>query len=438
MTPTCANPRAAPPPKAKPTFRGLLVATGGVLIAVEVELELELELELEVVVAVRVAQPLKKKIAHSPKQIRTIRICVNIRPSLIFKVLINMFQKAPLFAALAFAAVAGVGTATAQEQVLNLYSARHYSTDEALYNNFTKATGIKINRVDSDDAGILARLKAEGTASPADVIMLVDVARLWRGDIDGLFMPIKSALLEKAIPAPLRAKPTPEGTTWFGFSTRARVMVYDKARVKKTDIDTYEELGDAKNKGLLCTRSGSHPYNLSLFGAVAEHIGAAKTEVWLKGMVDNMARPPKGGDTDQIRAVAAGECGIAVTNTYYLARLMRSDKPEDKAVVDKVAVVFPNQNSWGTHMNISGAALAKNAKNTANAIKFMEYLASPAAQNYFADGNNEYPTAAGVKLNNPTLTAMSGGSYKQEALPAATVGANQVKIQQMLDRVGYK
>jgi iron(III) transport system substrate-binding protein len=339
---------------------------------------------------------------------------------------------------LSVVAAAAASSSLAQDATLNLYSARHYNTDEALYSEFTKTTGIKINRVDADDAGILARLKAEGTASPADIIMLVDVARLWKGDADGLFMPIKSAMLEKAIAPTLRAKASADGTTWFGFSTRARVMVYDKARVKLADIDTYEELGDAKNKGLVCTRSGSHPYNLSLFGAVSEQIGDAKTETWLKGVVDNMARAPKGGDTDQIRAVASGECGIAVTNTYYVARLMRSDKPEDKAVMEKIGVVFPNQSSWGTHMNVSGAAVAKNAKNTANAIRFMEYLASPAAQDYFANGNNEYPTVAGVKLNNTALSTLSGGSFKQETLPVASIGASQVKIQQMLDRVGYK
>ena len=351
-----------------------------------------------------------------------------------------MFKKSPLLAALAVAMglLAAGQQAQAQDQVLNLYSARHYQTDEALYADFTKATGIKINRVDADDAGILARLKAEGAASPADVIMLVDVARLWKGDAEGLFMPIKSPALEKAIPAPLRAKATPDGTTWFSFSTRARVTVFDKTKVKKADVDTYEDLGDAKNKGLLCTRSGSHPYNLSLFGAVAEHVGDVKTEAWLKGMVANMARAPKGGDTDQIRAVAAGECGIAITNTYYVARLMRSDKPEDKAVMEKISVVFPNQESWGTHMNVSGAAVAKNAKNTANAVKFMEYLASPTAQDYFANGNNEYPTVLGVKLTNKALADMSGGTFKQEALPVAAIGASQVKIQQMLDRVGYK
>ena len=190
----------------------------------------------------------------------------------------------------------------AQTSVLNIYSARHYPGDDLLYSGFTKATGIKINRVDADDAGILQRLKAEGTASPADVILLVDAARLWRAEVDGLFAPVKSKLLEDAIPAQLRGKTSAEGTPWFGFSTRARVVVYDKARVKRDDVDTYEELGDAKNKGLVCTRSGSHPYNLSLFGAVTEHIGAQAAEAWLKGMVANMARSPKGGDTDQIKA----------------------------------------------------------------------------------------------------------------------------------------
>ena len=353
-------------------------------------------------------------------------------------------KKGPLFTRMAIAgaalwSVAGVvGLAQAQEQVVNLYSARHYQTDEALYSDFTKNTGIKINRVDADDAGILARLKAEGAASPADVILLVDAARLWKGDVDGLFKPIKSPALEAAIPANLRAKESAEGTTWFGFSTRARVVVYDKLKVRKADVDSYEELADPKNKGLLCTRSGSHPYNLSLFGAVTEHLGEAKAEQWLKGLVANMARSPKGGDSDQIKAVASGECGIALTNTYYLARIMRSTAPEDKAVADRVGVVFPNQESWGTHVNVAGAAVAKNAKNPANAIKFMEYLASPQAQNYFANGNNEWPAVASVKVSNPALQAMTGGSFKAETIPVSVIGNNQMKVQQMLDRVGYK
>jgi len=350
-----------------------------------------------------------------------------------------MIKRAPIFTGLALAAAALLsGAVSAQEQVVNLYSARHYQTDEALYSNFTKATGIKVNRVDADDAGILARLKAEGAASPADVILLVDAARLWKGDVEGLFRPIKSPRLEAAIPVNLRAKASPEGTTWFGFSTRARVVVYDKLKVKKTDVDTYEELADPKNKGLLCTRSGAHPYNLSLFSAVTEHLGEAKAEQWLKGLVANMARDPKGGDTDQIKAVASGECGIALTNTYYLARIMRSTTPEDKLVAERIGVVFPNQETWGTHVNIAGAAVAKNAKNAANAIKFMEYLASPEAQNYFANGNNEWPAVPSVKVSNPALQAMTGGSFKSETIPVSVIGYNQIKVQQMLDRVGYK
>ena len=341
-------------------------------------------------------------------------------------------------ATFAFFSITGMTNAQAQEQVVNLYSARHYQTDEALYSDFTKTTGIKVNRVDADDAGILARLKAEGSASPADVILLVDAARLWRGDIDGLFKPIKSKALEAAIPAKLRARSSAEGTTWFGFSTRARVVVYDKTKVKKADVDTYEELADPKNKGLLCTRSGSHPYNLSLFSAMTEHLGPVKAEQWMKGLVANMARAPQGGDTDQIKGVASGECGVALTNTYYLARIMRSSAPEDKAIADKIGVVFPNQESWGTHVNIAGAAVAKNAKNTANAIKFMEYMASPAAQNYFANGNNEWPAVASVKVDNPALKAMTGDGFKADNVPVSVIGSNQIKVQQLLDRVGYK
>lgn len=329
------------------------------------------------------------------------------------------------------------GLAAAQE--VNIYSARHYPTDEALYSDFTKATGIKINRVDADDAGILARLKAEGSASPADVILLVDASRLWRAQVNEQFLPIRSAVLEKAIPENLRAQPDASGATaWFGLSTRARVVVYDKLKFKKSDVASYENLADAKFKGQLCVRSGSHPYNLSLFGAMTEHLGPQKTEVWLKSLVDNMARSPKGGDTDQIKAVAAGECGVAISNSYYLARLMRSGNPADRAVAEKVGVVFPNQNSWGTHLNIAGGAVAKHSKNVDNAIKFLEYLASPSAQNHFANGNNEWPAAKGVSFDNQALKAMTGGSFKSELIPISAVGMNQIKVQQMLDRVGFK
>jgi iron(III) transport system substrate-binding protein len=323
--------------------------------------------------------------------------------------------------------------ATAQE--LNLYSARHYQTDEALYSEFTRATGIRINRVDADDAGILARLRSEGSSSPADVVLLVDAARLWRAEVDGLFQPVRSAKLNSRIPAQLRGKDSSDGTSWFGLSTRARVVVYNKNTVQAGDVDTYEKLADPGNKGKLCTRSGSHPYNLSLFGAVLEHLGPAQTEAWLAGLVSNMARAPKGGDTDQILAVATGECQVALANTYYLARLLRSDKPGDRAAVAAIGIVFPNQAAWGTHVNVAGAALAKFAPHREAALKFIEYLASDTAQLYFADGNNEWP-AVNIKTANPVLATF--GAFKADATPVSLIGMNQVKVQQMLDRVGYK
>lgn len=349
----------------------------------------------------------------------------------------NLRKKAPLILAFIGAAIAHL-PAQAQERVLNIYSARHYQTDEAMYDKFTETTGIKINRVDADDVGILARLRAEGSSSPADVILLVDAARLALADSQGLFQPIQSAKLDAAIPANLRATPTKDGVTWTGFSTRARLIVYDPLRVKAADVATYAQLADPKLKGLLCTRSGSHPYNLSLFTTVVEHMGEAKGEAWLQGLVNNMARSPKGADTDQIKAVASGECGVVLTNSYYMARLVKSSKPEDRAVVEKVRVVFPNQATTGTHVNIAGAAVARYAKHRDNAITFMEYLASPYAQQYFANGNNEFAAAKGVKIENAALTAMGGDHFKAETVPLDVVAKNLTKVQQMLDRVGYK
>lgn len=339
-------------------------------------------------------------------------------------------------------AMAAVGFATSlpalsqSSGVLNLYSARHYQTDEALYADFTKQTGIKINRIEADDNALYERLRSEGKNSSADVILMVDAARLWRAEIDGLFQPVKSKVLETRIPKNLRSNDVGQGSQWFGFSTRARVIVYNKATVKASDVDTYEKLADPVNKGKVCTRSGSHPYMLSLIGAIYERSGEAATEAWAKGMVANMARAPKGGDTDQIKGVASGECGVALTNSYYLARLMRSDKPADQQVVSKIGLIWPNQASSGAHMNVAGGAVAKNAPNKAAAIKFLEYLASDSAQQYFADGNNEWPAVKSVKTNNPALNKW--GSFKEENISIAAIGKNQIYAQKILDRVSYK
>lgn len=318
------------------------------------------------------------------------------------------------------------------EKVLNLYSARHYQTDEALYDGFTKKTGIKINRIELGDEQLLQRLRTEGSASPADVILLVDAARLWRAQIDGQFKPIQSKLLDEKIPANLRAN---DGS-WYGLSQRARVIVYNKATVKPEDVATYELLADPRNKGKVCTRSGSHPYMLSLIGSLIERNGEKATETWAKGMVDNMARPPRGGDTDQIKAVASGECGVALTNTYYLVRLMRSEDPKDKEVVSKIAMVWPDQNGAGVHMNVSGGAVAKNAPHAGNAQLFLEYLVSPEAQAYFANGNNEWPVVKGAEVSNPTLAGL--GKFKAENVSISSIGKNQIAAQRILDRVGFR
>jgi iron(III) transport system substrate-binding protein len=315
--------------------------------------------------------------------------------------------------------------------VLNLYSARHYQTDEALYNNFTKLTGIKINRIELGDEQLLQRLRSEGANSPADVVLLVDAARLWSAQSTGLFQPTQSKVLEERIPAHLRAS----DNTWFGFSTRARVIVYNRDTVKREDVDTYEELAEAKNKGKVCTRSGSHPYMLSLLGSIVERSGEPAAEAWAKGMVANMARPPKGGDTDQIKGVASGECGVALTNSYYWVRLLRSQDAKDRDVVKNVGFVWPNQATSGTHVNVSGGAVAKNAPNRANAVAFLEYLSSPEAQNYFANGNNEWPTVKGVAAANPVLESL--GKFKADELPISSIGKSIAPAQKILDRAGY-
>lgn len=347
----------------------------------------------------------------------------------------KQFKPHVLLAAAALAATAAA-PGRAQENVLNLYSARHYQTDEALYADFTRQTGIRINRIEAGDEALLERLRSEGANSPADVVLLVDAARLWRAQVEGLFQPVKSATLEARIPATLRAKDDGKGAEWFGISTRARVIVYNKLKVDRALVQNYEDLARPELRGKVCTRSGAHPYMLSLIGAMSEHLGEAGAEQWASGVVANFARKPRGGDTDQIRAVATGECGVALTNTYYLVRLMRSDKPADREVVERIGVVWPNQKSFGTHVNVSGAAVARHAPHRETAVRFIEYLASDSAQAYFAGGNNEWPVVASVKLNNRELESL--GPFKADSLPIASVGRAQVTAAKIIDRTGWR
>lgn len=335
--------------------------------------------------------------------------------------------------AAAVAAICGAALpAAAQENILNLYSSRHYQTDESLYTNFTKQTGIRINRIEAGEDPLIARLKNEGANSPGDVLITVDAGRLWRAEQMGLLQPVKSKVLESRLPDHMRA----QNDQWFGFSARARVIVYNKAAVNAADVQNYEDLANPKLKGKVCTRTGSHVYNLSLMSALIEHWGERKAEEWAKGVVANFARAPKGGDTDQIKAVASGECGVAISNSYYFVRLMRSDKPEDKKVIQNVTLVWPNQKSFGTHMNVSGGGVLKHSPRRANAVRYLEYLASDTAQVYFANGNNEWPVAKGVKLDNAALASL--GTFKMDTLNISALGKNQAAAQKIFDRVGYK
>jgi len=346
-----------------------------------------------------------------------------------------MFNKLRDFLGLATAAVTLVAMPLpgfAQEKVLNLYSSRHYETDEALYTNFTKRTGIKINRIEGGEDALIERVRNEGDKSPADVLITVDAGRLWRAEQFGLFQPVKSKVLDSRLPAAYRH---PDGL-WFGFSARARIIAYSKERVKPGEIASYEDLANPKWKGKICTRSASHVYNLSLMSSLVNYLGEAKTEEWAKAVAANLARAPRGGDTDQLKGVAAGECDLALSNTYYYVRLLKSQKPDEKAIADKVGVILPNQKDRGTHMNISGAGVLKHAPNRAAAVLFLEYLASDDAQNYFANGNNEWPVVASANPNNAALLSL--GKFKRDSLNLSAIGKNQPTAQKIADRSGFK
>ena len=320
----------------------------------------------------------------------------------------------------------------AQENVVNIYSARHYQTDEALYSGFTRRSGIKINRIDAGEDAIIERIRNEGARSPADVMITVDAGRLWRAEQAGLFQPVRSALLESRIPASLREP----GGHWYGFSTRARVVAYNKSKVPPGAIQTYEDLADPKWRGRLCMRSSTSVYNLSLMGALIDHLGAQKAEAWAQAVRANLAQEPKGGDSDQLKMVAAGACDVTVSNQYYYARLARSEKPEERQVAERIGILFPNQKTWGTHVNISGAGVVKNAPHREAAIKFLEYLASDEAQRYFADGNNEWPAVPSVTVENPVLNGF--GAFRRDELNMAVLGRNQPDSQKIYDRVAWK
>ena len=330
-------------------------------------------------------------------------------------------------AALAIALASGAVAA----QEVNLYSSRHYDTDVALYDAFTERTGIEVNLIEGDADQLIERIRAEGRNSPADVLITVDAGRLWRADEAGLLQPVSSEVLERRIPAEVRH---PEGN-WFGLSRRLRGVVYAKDRVDPSEITRYEDLADPKWRGRICIRSSTNIYNQSLVASMIEADGVEATEKWAQGLVDNLARPPQGGDTDQIKAVAAGECDVAVVNHYYLVRLIASEADDERAVVEQVGIVFPNQDGRGAHANVSGAGVVATAPNKENAIRFLEYLTTPEAQAFFAQGNHEFPVVEGVKLD-PALEQW--GDIKTDAVNAAKLGEHNPEAVKLMDRVGWK
>jgi len=320
-------------------------------------------------------------------------------------------------------------SATAGE--LNLYSSRHYDTDIALYNNFTEATGIKINLIEAGADELIERIKSEGELSRADILITVDAGRLWRAEQASIFQPIDSQVLNERLPEYMRH---PEGL-WVGLSKRARVIIYNAKSGLPEPLADYSDLANPAHRGKVCIRSSSNIYNISLMASIVSRVGEAAAEEWATGVVENFARAPQSNDTGQIRAVASGECQIAIANTYYLARLAASDEPADRALASAVNIVFPGQQTNGTHVNISGAGLVRTAPNPKNAIKFLEYLTSDAAQLLFANGNNEYPAVPGIAASSVVVGL---GEFKEDMLNASELGINQAVAIMVFDRAGWK
>ncbi len=336
----------------------------------------------------------------------------------------------------ALAGLAACGQAepsSAEDPVLNIYSARHYDTDERLYSDFTAATGIRVNRIEDTAEALTARIQAEGQNSPADILLTTDAGRLWAAEDAGLFQAIDSSVLERRVPSHLRH---PDGK-WFAFSQRARVIFYDKARVDPAELQTYADLADPRWEGMICTRSSSNIYMLSLMAAQIDELGEEGARAWAEGVWNNRARNPEGGDVDQLRGIASGQCGIAIANTYYFARALRTNvnglhHPDDTS---RIGVIFPNQATTGAHVNVSGGGVLVHAPHPQNAQAFLEYLTSRSAQEYFSAGNDEYPVVAGVAWADSIAQL---GTFVADDRPLTVLGINQRRAQEIYDEIGYR
>jgi len=320
----------------------------------------------------------------------------------------------------------------AEQGEVNLYSARKEKLIKPLLDKFTEQTGIKVNLVTGKADALLKRLQTEGRNSPADIFITTDAGRLYRAKQSGVLQPISSEKLTQSIPENLR---DPEGF-WFGLSQRARPIFYVKGKVKPDELSTYEDLASDKWKQRICIRSSNNIYNQSLVASMIAHNGVEKTEQWARKFVANFAKPPKGGDRDQIKAAAAGQCDLAIANTYYYGAMLNNKKdPKQVAAAKAVAIFWPNQNDRGTHVNVSGIGITKAAKNKENAVKLMEFLVNPDSQKWYADVNYEYPVVKDVAWSD---TLKSWGTFKADTLNLSKLGELNAEAVKLMDRAGWK
>jgi len=334
-----------------------------------------------------------------------------------------------LFGLAALPALPSVGRS--QERVLNIYSARHYDTDRTLYDGYTAATGIRTRLIEAPADQLIERIRAEGRNSPADVLITVDAGRLERARQAGVLQPAGSAVLAERVPASLR---DPAGH-WFGISKRIRVLFHDRARPLPPGLARYEDLGRPEFRSTVLTRSSSNIYSIGWTASMIAANGVEATEAWARGVVANLARTPSGGDTDQIRAMAAGQGAIAVANTYYWGLLARSGSAEDRAVAERTAVLWPNQSDRGAHANVSGAGVVAGAPNREAAVRFLEYMTEPAAQRLFAEGNMEYPVVPGTTVH-PLLLSL--GEYREDPVNAGQLQAHAAEALRLMQRAGWR
>lgn len=329
------------------------------------------------------------------------------------------------------ATCAGTSAGTAWAAEVNVYSARNEQLIKPLFDGFTAQTGIRVNLLSAGEDQLLQRLKSEGAASPADVLLTTDVARLNQARLDGVLQRVVSPVLEQAVPSRYR---DPQGY-WFGLSARARVIFYAEGRVKAEELSTIQDLASPKWKGRLCVRSSSSVYNQSLLAGVIAVDGPDKAEAWARGIVANMARKPQGGDRDQITAIASGLCDVAIANTYYYAGMLASKRDEERQAAQSVALFWPNQKERGAPMNVSGAGITAAARHKAEALSLLEFLAGPEAQRIYAEINHEFPVNPAVPASG--LVA-KWGTFKAESIDVAVLGENNARAVRIFDRVGWR